>query len=99
TETDLPDRAGKTRACLTAGPNQPEHKKTDTPVFAELLPNQNYPSTPYPSSQQSTNSELAFQESNLRHHPYKQLITQSSQGFRHSPTLRPYPQRRALNGG
>ncbi|WP_247618015.1 hypothetical protein, partial [Pseudomonas syringae] len=30
-ETDLPDRAGKTRACLTAGPNQPEHKKTDTP--------------------------------------------------------------------
>ncbi|WP_235378756.1 hypothetical protein, partial [Pseudomonas meliae] len=27
----LPDRAGKTRACLTAGPNQPEHKKTDTP--------------------------------------------------------------------
>ncbi|WP_286753116.1 hypothetical protein, partial [Pseudomonas sp. BDAL1] len=25
------DRAGKTRACLTAGPNQPEHKKTDTP--------------------------------------------------------------------
>ncbi|WP_247617999.1 hypothetical protein, partial [Pseudomonas syringae] len=29
--TDLPDRAGKTRACLTAGPNQPEHKKTDTP--------------------------------------------------------------------
>ncbi|WP_236691215.1 hypothetical protein, partial [Pseudomonas amygdali] len=26
-----PDRAGKTRACLTAGPNQPEHKKTDTP--------------------------------------------------------------------
>ncbi|WP_218962502.1 hypothetical protein, partial [Pseudomonas amygdali] len=23
--------AGKTRACLTAGPNQPEHKKTDTP--------------------------------------------------------------------
>ncbi|WP_216597062.1 hypothetical protein, partial [Pseudomonas savastanoi] len=23
---------GKTRACLTAGPNQPEHKKTDTPL-------------------------------------------------------------------
>ncbi|WP_247618039.1 hypothetical protein, partial [Pseudomonas syringae] len=32
-ETDLPDRAGKTRACLTAGPNQPEHKKTDTPAY------------------------------------------------------------------
>ncbi|WP_205608066.1 hypothetical protein, partial [Pseudomonas savastanoi] len=31
--TDLPDRAGKTRACLTAGPNQPEHKKTDTPLY------------------------------------------------------------------
>ncbi|WP_205607872.1 hypothetical protein, partial [Pseudomonas savastanoi] len=31
---DLPDRAGKTRACLTAGPNQPEHKKTDTPAYA-----------------------------------------------------------------
>ncbi|WP_234710492.1 DUF3482 domain-containing protein, partial [Pseudomonas amygdali] len=33
---DLPDRAGKTRACLTAGPNQPEHKKTDTPGHAAI---------------------------------------------------------------
>uniref|UniRef100_UPI00126A3E13 hypothetical protein n=1 Tax=Pseudomonas amygdali TaxID=47877 RepID=UPI00126A3E13 len=34
---DLPDRAGKTRACLTAGPNQPEHKKTDTPQFDKTI--------------------------------------------------------------
>ncbi|WP_236691309.1 recombinase family protein, partial [Pseudomonas amygdali] len=32
-----PDRAGKTRACLTAGPNQPEHKKTDTPRPGDVL--------------------------------------------------------------
>ncbi|WP_205608015.1 hypothetical protein, partial [Pseudomonas savastanoi] len=41
--TDLPDRAGKTRACLTAGPNQPEHKKTDTPCCSSTqseTPNQ-----------------------------------------------------------
>ncbi|WP_286750498.1 hypothetical protein, partial [Pseudomonas sp. BDAL1] len=31
------DRAGKTRACLTAGPNQPEHKKTDTPVSTDAF--------------------------------------------------------------
>ncbi|MBN3471710.1 DUF1534 domain-containing protein [Pseudomonas savastanoi pv. phaseolicola] len=37
TETDLPDRAGKTRACLTAGPNRPEHKKTDTPASRDAL--------------------------------------------------------------
>ncbi|WP_234710539.1 hypothetical protein, partial [Pseudomonas amygdali] len=34
---DLPDRAGKTRACLTAGPNQPEHKKTDTPPCIGII--------------------------------------------------------------
>ncbi|WP_397452747.1 hypothetical protein [Pseudomonas sp. NA-150] len=37
-EIDLPGRAGKTKACLTAGHNQPEHKKSDTPYPAERLP-------------------------------------------------------------
>jgi hypothetical protein len=36
TEIDLSGRPGKSTACLTAGPNQPEHKKTDSPQLRPL---------------------------------------------------------------
>ncbi|WP_397452745.1 hypothetical protein [Pseudomonas sp. NA-150] len=42
-EIDLPGRAGKTKACLTAGHNQPEHKKSDTPERLDDLSASTYP--------------------------------------------------------
>ncbi|WP_247618043.1 hypothetical protein, partial [Pseudomonas syringae] len=59
-ETDLPDRAGKTRACLTAGPNQPEHKKTDTPI--KTTPQRH---TPVVSNQRIQNSPFKNQTSGI----------------------------------